>query len=136
MKLTLINIWFCHSLTYRYNVYNEYPGNFRYPIAIAAMQFGVGLIYAVPLWFLGIRKPPKINFDDFLLLAPIGMIDIMIYIIWKTIAKIYKITRYSCHSNPKCGRSCLHNNRDVSVWWWIPNSRPQCIGTSILLDTR
>ena len=38
------------------------------------MQLGVGLIYIVPVWFLGMRKVPKITFDDFLLLAPIGMI--------------------------------------------------------------
>ena len=36
------------------------------------MQLGAGLIYAIPLWVLGIRKVPKITFDDFLLLAPIG----------------------------------------------------------------
>jgi hypothetical protein len=37
------------------------------------MQLGAGLVYVVPLWVLGIRKVPKITFDDFLLLAPIGM---------------------------------------------------------------
>ena len=57
---------------HRYNVYNQDPATFRFPIAIAAMQLGAGLIYAVPLWVLGIRKVPKITFDDFLLLAPIG----------------------------------------------------------------
>jgi hypothetical protein len=63
-----IALWF-----HRYNVYNQDPATFRFPIAIAAMQLGTGLIYAISLWVLGIRKVPKITFDDFLLLAPIGM---------------------------------------------------------------
>jgi hypothetical protein len=62
-----ITPWF-----HRYNVYNQDPATFRFPIATAALQLGAGLIYAVPLWILGIRKAPKITFDDFLLLAPIG----------------------------------------------------------------
>jgi hypothetical protein len=45
---------------------------FGYPLAIAAIQLGVGLLYAIPLWILGIRKMPKVTFDDMLLLLPIG----------------------------------------------------------------
>ena len=53
-------------------MYNAYVKVFGFPLAIAALQLGVGLLYAVPLWVLGIRKMPKITFNDFMLLLPIG----------------------------------------------------------------
>ena len=59
----------------RYNVYNAYVKVFGFPLAIAALQLGVGLLYAVPLWILGIRKMPKITFSDFMLLLPIGSLQ-------------------------------------------------------------
>jgi solute carrier family 35, member E1 len=46
--------------------------SFGFPLAIAAIQLGVGLLYAIPLWVVGIRKMPKVTFDDMLLLLPIG----------------------------------------------------------------
>jgi hypothetical protein len=53
-------------------VYNAYVKSFGFPLAIAAIQLGVGLLYAIPLWVVGIRKMPKVTFDDMLLLLPIG----------------------------------------------------------------
>lgn len=53
-------------------MYSKYVKSFGYPLAIAAAQQGVGLLYVVPLWILGIRKVPKVTFDDLLLLLPIG----------------------------------------------------------------
>ena len=61
------------SFLLRYNVYNAYVKVFGFPLAIAALQLGVGLLYAIPLWILGIRKMPKISFSDFMLLLPIGL---------------------------------------------------------------
>lgn len=55
-------------------MYNAYVKEFGYPLAIAAMQLGVGLLYAIPMWILGIRKMPKITMDDLLLLLPIGKV--------------------------------------------------------------
>lgn len=69
MSLTLS---FVSLFTTRYNVYNAYVKVFGFPLAIAALQLGVGLLYAVPLWVLGVRKMPKITFKDFTLLLPIG----------------------------------------------------------------
>lgn len=57
-------------------MYNAYVKVFGFPLAIAALQLGVGLLYAIPMWILGVRKTPKITFDDFLLLLPIGKIRI------------------------------------------------------------
>ena len=59
-----------------YNVYNAYvKKDFQYPFAIATLQLFIGLLYAVPLWFLGIRKMPNINMEDFLRLLPIAMLN-------------------------------------------------------------
>ena len=59
-----------------YNVYNAYvKRDFQYPFAIATLQLLIGLVYAVPLWFLGIRKMPNLNMDDFMRLLPIAMLN-------------------------------------------------------------
>ena len=49
--------------------------DFQYPWATAALQLLVGMIYAVPLWALGIRKLPKISVADFFKLLPIAMLN-------------------------------------------------------------
>lgn len=59
-----------------YNVYNAYIKVFGFPLTIAAAQLGVGLVYFIPLWILGVRKLPKITFDDFLLLLPIALLNV------------------------------------------------------------
>jgi drug/metabolite transporter (DMT)-like permease len=59
-----------------YNVYNAYVKVFGFPLTIAAAQLGVGLVYFIPLWILGVRKLPKITFDDFLLLLPIALLNV------------------------------------------------------------
>lgn len=67
-----------------YNVFNAFmKKDFQFPLTSAALQLLVGMIYAVPLWLLKLRKIPNISKDDFLKLLPIGtfelvMISIMI----------------------------------------------------------
>lgn len=58
-----------------YNVYNAYIKFFEFPLAIAAMQLGVGLLYCLPLWATGMRKMPNLTLDDFLLLLPIALLN-------------------------------------------------------------
>lgn len=59
-----------------YNVYNAYvKKDFQYPFATATLQLFIGLFYAVPLWLLGIRKMPNLNFEDFMRLLPIAMLN-------------------------------------------------------------
>lgn len=59
-----------------YNVYNAYvKKDFQFPFATSALQLAIGLLYAVPLWLLGIRKLPKLNKEDFLRLLPIAMLN-------------------------------------------------------------
>jgi solute carrier family 35 protein E1 len=58
------------------NVYNAFvKKDFQYPWATATSQLLIGLIYAVPLWLSGLRKLPKISFNDFLKLLPIAMLN-------------------------------------------------------------
>jgi solute carrier family 35 protein E1 len=64
---------FWYAFNAGYNVYNAYlKTDFQFPLAIAALQLGVGLLYALPLWVLGIRKMPSLTFQDFTRLLPIG----------------------------------------------------------------
>ena len=69
--VALFIVWYAFNAGY--NVYNAYLKVFKYPLAIAAAQLGVGLLYAIPSWVLGLRKTPRINFKSFLLLLPIGI---------------------------------------------------------------
>ena len=58
-----------------YNVYNAFLKVFAYPLAIATLQLGVGMFYAIPLWILGIRKAPKITISDLFTLLPIACLN-------------------------------------------------------------
>jgi solute carrier family 35 protein E1 len=71
--LLLFTAWY--SFNAGYNVYNAYIKTFGYPLAIAAIQLGVGMLYAIPLWILGVRKMPNISLGDFLLLLPIALLN-------------------------------------------------------------
>lgn len=72
--LVLFTLWYAFNAGY--NVYNAYvKADFKYPGATSTGQLAIGLVYAVPLWILGIRKIPKISFDDFLRLLPIAILN-------------------------------------------------------------
>jgi solute carrier family 35 protein E1 len=58
---------------------------FEFPFTIAAAQLAVGLVYAIPLWVLGLRKIPNLKFNDIVTILPIvllnaGLIDLKIYL--------------------------------------------------------
>lgn len=69
----LFVVWYAFNAGY--NVYNALLKVFAYPITISMLQLFVGMIYALPLWFLGIRKPPKLNFNDLITLLPIAVLN-------------------------------------------------------------
>ena len=77
---TAVKLFFLFVLWYGfnagYNVYNAYlKSDYKFPGAIAAVQLGVGIGYAVPLWVLGIRKLPNLTFSDILKLLPIALLN-------------------------------------------------------------
>lgn len=64
-------VWYAFNAAY--NVFNQYvKQDLQYPITNAAIQLLVGMLYAVPLWVLKIRKLPNLTKDDFLTLLPVG----------------------------------------------------------------
>eukprot|EP01041_Mallomonas_annulata_P001930 gene1930-3745_t len=70
----LFVVWYAFNAGY--NVYNAYvKADFNYPGTTAFAQLAVGLVYAIPLWVLGIRKFPKISFGDFMRLLPIAVLN-------------------------------------------------------------
>ncbi len=70
----LFLVWYTFNAGY--NVYNSYvKEDFSYPWAIATAQLAVGLIYAIPLWILKLRDPPKLTFNDILRVFPIALLN-------------------------------------------------------------
>lgn len=75
MKMVaLFSAWYGFNAAY--NVFNAFlKKDFPFPWAISLLQLAVGLLYSVPMWFLGMRKWPSINFDDLMKLLPIAMLN-------------------------------------------------------------
>ena len=73
-------------------MYNAYVKSFGYPLAIAAIQLGVGLLYAIPLWILGVRKMPNVNLNDLLLLLPIGKMSHQLCVLVQIISGVINVT--------------------------------------------
>ena len=71
--LILFIVWY--GFNAGYNVYNAYIKVIECPWAIAASQLLMGLGYAIPLWILGIRKTPKISFNDVIRLLPVAVLN-------------------------------------------------------------
>jgi solute carrier family 35 protein E1 len=72
--IVLFLLWYTFNAGY--NVYNSYVKNdFMFPAATSGAQLAVGLIYAIPLWILGIRRFPKISVGDFFRLLPIAVLN-------------------------------------------------------------
>ena len=67
-------IWY--ALSGSYNVYNSLmKKGFEFPYAIACLQLIVGMVYALPLWFLGLRKVPSLSLSDFSVVLPICLLN-------------------------------------------------------------
>ena len=65
-------LWYLFNIAY--NIYNKQALNvLAYPWTVATIQMAAGLAYFVPLWVLGIRKAPKLSFDDMKTLLPIAL---------------------------------------------------------------
>jgi len=59
-----IVLWYAFNVGY--NVYNKMLSKaLDYPMMIALTSLGVGILYFVPLWLLGIRKAPKLHGSDY-----------------------------------------------------------------------
>lgn len=65
----LFIVWYAFNAGY--NVYNSSLKVLHFPIAVSVGQLAVGLVYALPMWVLGIRKAPSLKFDDIVRLFPI-----------------------------------------------------------------
>ena len=46
-----------------------------FPYFVAFAQLVVGLVYAIPLWVLGIRKAPNMNLSDVFTILPIVILN-------------------------------------------------------------
>jgi len=68
-----------YALSIGYNNYNQFmkAGLEKHPAPyfIAAAQLPIGLLYAVPLWFLNLRKVPKLTWGDLAALLPIVFLN-------------------------------------------------------------
>ena len=71
--LILFVVWYAFNAGY--NVYNAKIKDFGCPVTIATAQLMVGLLYAVPLWILGVRKIPNIGFRDLVTILPIAILN-------------------------------------------------------------
>lgn len=69
--VALFTFWYAFNAGY--NVFNAFvKKDFQFPLATAALQLVIGMVYAIPLWALKLRKLPTITLDDFTKLLPIG----------------------------------------------------------------
>jgi solute carrier family 35 protein E1 len=65
-------LWYLFNIAY--NIYNKQALNaLDYPWTIATIQMATGILYFLPLWLLGIRKAPKLNFEELKTLFPIAL---------------------------------------------------------------
>jgi solute carrier family 35 protein E1 len=65
-------LWYLFNIAY--NIYNKQALNvLDYPWTVATIQMAIGIFYFVPLWLLGIRKAPKLSFNDLKTLLPIAL---------------------------------------------------------------
>jgi solute carrier family 35 protein E1 len=71
--LILFIAWYAFNAGY--NVFNAHLKVFPYPLTIGMLQLAVGLAYAIPLWILGIRAPPRLSFSDLVTLFPVAALN-------------------------------------------------------------
>ncbi len=69
---TYFALWYLFNIGY--NIYNKQALNaMAFPWTIATIQMATGILYFVPLWLTGLRKAPKLSFDDMKTLFPIAL---------------------------------------------------------------
>jgi len=69
---TYFALWYLFNIAY--NIYNKQALNvLQYPWTIATLQMATGVFYFVPMWILGLRKAPKLNFSELKTLFPIAL---------------------------------------------------------------
>eukprot|EP00536_Pseudo-nitzschia_multiseries_P002201 jgi/Psemu1/251424/estExt_Genewise1Plus.C_290075 len=69
---TYFALWYLFNIAY--NIYNKQALNILdYPWTIATIQMATGIFYFAPMWILGLRKAPKLNFSELKTLFPIAL---------------------------------------------------------------
>eukprot|EP00560_Eucampia_antarctica_P006640 CAMPEP_0197831666 /NCGR_PEP_ID=MMETSP1437-20131217/11452_1 /TAXON_ID=49252 ORGANISM="Eucampia antarctica, Strain CCMP1452" /NCGR_SAMPLE_ID=MMETSP1437 /ASSEMBLY_ACC=CAM_ASM_001096 /LENGTH=390 /DNA_ID=CAMNT_0043434685 /DNA_START=41 /DNA_END=1213 /DNA_ORIENTATION=- len=69
---TYFALWYLFNIAY--NIYNKQALNvLSYPWTVATLQMTTGIAYFVPMWLLGLRKAPKLSFNDLKTLFPIAL---------------------------------------------------------------
>lgn len=59
-----------------YNVYNQLvKDDLPFPFFAATAQLAIGLIYAFPVWILGLRETPRLTSSDIFRLLPIAALN-------------------------------------------------------------
>jgi solute carrier family 35, member E1 len=65
-------LWYLFNIAY--NIYNKQALNvLAYPWTVATIQMATGVAYFLPLWLLGIRKAPKLSWNEIKTLIPIAL---------------------------------------------------------------
>jgi solute carrier family 35 protein E1 len=69
---TYFALWYLFNIAY--NIYNKQALNvLAFPWTIATIQMAAGILYFVPLWLTGLRKAPKLSWNDIKTLIPIAL---------------------------------------------------------------
>mmetsp|Transcript_19446 Transcript_19446/g.45130 ORF Transcript_19446/g.45130 Transcript_19446/m.45130 type:complete len:384 (+) Transcript_19446:103-1254(+) len=69
---TYFALWYLFNIAY--NIYNKQALNvLDFPWTIATIQMATGILYFAPMWILGLRKAPKLNFSELKTLFPIAL---------------------------------------------------------------
>lgn len=72
-------LWY--FLNVYYNIYNKKALNqVSMPWTTAFVQMLVGVLYVVPLWLSGIRKAPKVNFENIKNISPIALMHALAHV--------------------------------------------------------
>ncbi|GMH61776.1 hypothetical protein TrRE_jg758, partial [Triparma retinervis] len=74
-RLTSNQVYFLlwYGLNIGYNIYNKKVMNaYPLPFTMATIQLGAGLLWILPVWFLGFRPKPVLTTSEIKTLAPIA----------------------------------------------------------------
>ena len=72
----LFGLWY--ALNIGYNIYNKKVLNMipNLVYSVAFCQLFVGLVYIMPIWFLGLRKRPELNNEELKTLLPVAALHL------------------------------------------------------------
>lgn len=76
----LFGLWY--ALNIGYNISNKKLLNLvpNLTYTVAFLQVLIGMVYLLPVWFLGIRSPPNMNMQDIQSLLPIGVLHTLTHL--------------------------------------------------------